>query len=218
MKDPAYIIVEGPIGIGKTELARTIAKSLSYELVLEPVEENPFLEKFYIDPEHYAFATQLYFLVHRARKVSQFNQGKIFYPGNVCDFLVEKDRLFAKLMLTAEQFQLYEHVYNSCTRDLPKPDLVIYLQAPVDVLIKRIMRRGRYFERGIEQSYLLRVIDMYAEFFHYYDAAPLLVVNAEQADFRKNGPDYERLLKHIKNRREQRKYFNPSSDLDDSFK
>ncbi len=212
-KKPIYIVVEGPIGVGKTELARCLAKSLSYDLILEPVEENPFLEKFYADPENYSFATQLYFLMHRIKKVSVFEQGKIFYPGNVCDFLVEKDRLFAELTLDKDQFQLYEHIYSACTRSLSEPDIVIYLQASVDVLIERIMRRGRYFERGIERVYLDQVNQMYSEFFHHYDKTPLLIVNASVADFRQSGTDYQRLLELIQSMDFRRKYFNPSAAL-----
>lgn len=208
--DLAYIVVEGPIGIGKTQLAAKLARSLSYDLILEPVENNPFLEKFYSEPEKYALATQLYFLMHRIEKVRHFEQGKIFYPGNVCDFLVEKDRLFAQLTLDQAQFELYERVYRSCAQSLPKPDLVIYLQAPVDILIERIIQRGRYFERGIERPYLVQVSEMYSEFFYHYHQAPLLIVNAAKADFRKDSYDYQQLLEKIQTMDSQRIYFNSS--------
>ncbi len=208
---PKYIAVEGPIGVGKTVLAEQIAETFSACLALEAFRENPFLEKFYSDPERFALPTQLFFLTSRVKQVQSFIQTDLFHPTRVTDFLIDKDKLFAELTLEREQFDLYCQVYNTLTQGLIHPDLVIYLQAPVEVLMDRIAERGRGFERGIESSYLERISQKYSEFFYHYHVTPLLVVNVAEVDFRRGGSDYRQLLERIKSVRPGKYYFNPSS-------
>lgn len=211
---PRYIAVEGPIGVGKTTLARRLAESFNYEILLEKSEENPFLERFYHDPRRMALATQLFFLFQRAQQLQELRQNDMFEPVRVADFLMEKDRLFAKQNLDPDEFKLYENVYDHLTIDAPVPDLVIYLQAPVDVLMGRIQQRGIPAEQLIEEQYLLRLIDAYTEFFHYYDKSTLLMVNCADLDFVSNDEDYKLLLKHIASMRKgTRNYFNPRPSL-----
>src|SRR5687767_14876341 len=164
-----YVVVEGPIGVGKTSLARRLAQSFGSELVLEQSEENPFLERFYRNPRAAAFPTPLYFLFQPARPVQQLRQQDLLDPVRVSDSLLEKDRLFARVTLDDEEYSLYEQVYAKLAIDAPKPDLVIYLQAPVDVLVDRIARRGLRYEQLIERAYLERLVDAYARFFLHYD-------------------------------------------------
>ena len=177
MSESRYLVVEGPIGVGKTSLAMRLAKTFGAELMLERAEENPFLERFYRDPRNAALPTQLSFLFQRARQLQELRQGDIFQPMRVADFLLEKDPLFARLNLDDEELKLYEQVYQHLTLDAPRPDLVVYLQAPVEVLSRRINHRGIGYERLIQQDYLERVTDAYSHFFHHYDSSPLLIVN-----------------------------------------
>jgi deoxyadenosine/deoxycytidine kinase len=204
-----FVVVEGPIGVGKTSLARRLAQSFGSELVLEKTEENPFLERFYRNPRAAAFPTQLFFLFQRARQLQQFRQQDLFDPVRVADYLLEKDRLFARVTLDDEEYALYEQVYGKLAIDAPKPDLVIYLQAPVDVLMDRVARRGIRYEQLIERSYLERIADTYARFFLHYDAAPLLIVNAAAIDLVNSEQDYELLFREIQRMRRGRQYFNP---------
>lgn len=208
---PGYIVVEGPIGVGKTSLARRLAESFETDLLLEGAGENPFLERFYEDPRTGALPAQLFFLFQRARQVQAMRQADMFQPVRVSDFLMEKDRLFAELNLDADELQLYDQVYNHLTVDAPVPDLVIYLQAPEDVLLKRIARRGIKYERKIDASYLRRLSEAYARMFLYYEAAPLLIVNAAHIDLVDNEDDYQALLEQIHLTRTGRQYFNPMS-------
>lgn len=205
-----YVVVEGPIGVGKTSLARRLAQSFGSELVLEQSEENPFLERFYRNPRAAAFPTQLFFLFQRARQMQLIRQQDLFDPVRVADYLLEKDRLFARLTLDDEEYALYEQVYAKLAIDAPKPDFVVYLQAPVDVLMERIARRGLRYEQLIERSYLERLVDAYARFFLHYDAAPLLIVNAASIDPVNNEAHYEMLFREIGKLRRGRQYFNPS--------
>jgi deoxyguanosine kinase len=210
-----FVVVEGPIGVGKTSLARRLAQSFGSELVLEQTEENPFLERFYRNPRTAAFPTQLFFLFQRARQLQEFRQQDLFDPVRVSDYLLDKDRLFARVTLDDEEYALYEQVYARLAIDAPKPDLVIYLQAPVDVLMERIARRGIRYEQLIERSYLERIADTYARFFLHYDAAPLLIVNTGAIDLANSEPDYDLLLREIQRMRRGRQYFNPApSGLD----
>lgn len=206
---PSYIVIEGPIGVGKTSLARRLADDLGTEILLEGPEENPFLERFYQDPRGAALPTQLYFLMQRVRQLKELRQGDMFKPVRIADFLIEKDRLFARLTLDADELELYEQVYANLTLDAPAPDLVVYLQAPVEVLLGRIARRARPYERGIEPDYLRRLCDAYTTFFYHYDAAPLLIVNAAEIDLVANDADYRLLLERIRTTRSGRHYFNP---------
>lgn len=204
-----YIVVEGPIGVGKTSLAQRLADEFGSSLLLEHVEDNPFLERFYQNPREAALSTQLYFLLRRTKQLQEFKQTDIFSPVRVADFLIEKDRLFAQITLNASEYELYEQVYSHLTIDAPKPDLVVYLQAPVEVLIQRIRKRGRGYERLIEAVYLEQLNDAYAKFFYDYEDAPCLIVNASEIDFINNDKDYDQLLREILNTEAGKRYFNP---------
>jgi len=206
---PGFVVVEGPIGVGKTTLARRLADSFGSDLLLEGANENPFLEKFYENPEAAALPTQLYFLLQRAKQLKDMKQADMFNPVRVSDYLIDKDRLFAELTLDADELDLYEQVYSTLTLDVPQPDLVVYLQAPVEVLLERIERRGIPHERIIEAAYLERLCQSYIQFFYQYNSAPLLIVNAADLDFASNEDDYQLLLDRIINNRSGRHYFNP---------
>jgi len=207
---PAFIAVEGPIGVGKTTLAKKLASSFNYDTLLEDTEENPFLENFYRNRKQAALATQLFFLFQRAQKIQDMRQVDIFEPVRVSDFLVEKDPLFARINLEREEFQLYEKVYQQMTIDAPRPDLVIYLQASTDVLLSRINSRGLASEQGIDRDYLERLNEVYSEFFLYYDGAPLLIVNASQIDLANGESDYKHLVDYMLDIHSGRHYFNPT--------
>ena len=204
-----YIVIEGPIGVGKTSLARRLAESLDADLLLEEAEDNPFLERFYRNPRQAALPTQLSFLLKRAQQVNDVRQSDLFHPVRVADFLMEKDRLFAELTLDSDELQLYRQVYSHLTVDAPKPNLVVYLQAPVDVLLNRIARRGRRYEQRIEAAYLQRICDAYTEFFYNYHDSPLLIVNAAAINLIDNEDDYRQLQQQIRTTRSGRHYFNP---------
>ena len=203
------IVIEGPIGVGKTSLARRLARSFGSELILEQAEENPFLERFYKNPRSAALQTQLFFLFQRTRQLEDIRQHDLFDTVRVADYLIEKDRLFARLTLDDEEFALYDQVYAKLAVDAPAPDLVIYLQAPVDVLLERIERRGIRYEQHMDRDYLEKLQEAYARFFHEYDASPLLIVNAAQADFVSNEQDYAQLLEQIGRIRRGRHFYNP---------
>lgn len=208
-EQPQYIVVEGPIGVGKTTLARRLAESFGSDLLLEGAEENPFLERFYQDPRSAALQTQLFFLFQRAQQLKTLRQGDMFQPVRIADYIMEKDRLFAELTLDKEEFKLYEQVYAHVTLDAPQPDLVVYLQAPVEVLRRRISERGRGYERNMDADYLQRLSESYMQFFHNYNQAPLLIINAAEIDFANNQRDYELLLEQVRKIRSGRHYFNP---------
>jgi deoxyguanosine kinase len=210
---PGYIVVEGPIGVGKTSLARRLAESFGSDLVLEGSDENPFLERFYEDPRAGALPAQLFFLFQRARQMEAMRQADMFQPVRVADFMMEKDRLFAELTLDAEEMKLYRQVYEHVTVDAPVPDLVIYLQAPEDILLKRIARRGIRYEQRIDVQYLRRLSEAYARLFLDYEAAPLLIVNATHINLVDNDEDYAALLEQISLTRKGRQYFNPMSTV-----
>lgn len=209
-EEPRYIAVEGPIGVGKTSLARRLAQSLDYELVLERAEENPFLERFYRDPVGAALPTQLSFLFQRARQVQEMRQEDLFAGGRVADFLLQKDRIFAQLTLPDEEYRLYEQVYQTLALDAPRPDLVVYLQAPVEVLLERVRRRGIGFEQNMRAGYLERLSEAYMDFFHRYDGGPLLIVNAAAIDPVRNERDYDELLARVREISSGRHYYNPA--------
>jgi deoxyadenosine/deoxycytidine kinase len=205
-----FIVIEGPIGVGKTSLARRVSQSLNAQLVLEQADQNPFLERFYRSPRAAAFATQLFFLFQRARQMEEVRQEDLFGAVRVTDYLMEKDRLFARVTLDEAEYALYEKVYERVVVSAPKPDLVVYLQAPADILLDRIARRGIRYEQAIDKAYLERVTQAYARFFHGYDAAPLLIVNAASIDPVSSEADYQLLFAEIARARRGRHFFNPS--------
>ena len=204
-----YIVIEGPIGVGKTSLARRLAASLDAELVLEQADSNPFLERFYRDPIGAALPAQLHFLFQRVQHLAALRQEDLFAPVRVSDYLLEKDRLFARVILDEAEFGLYEQIYSRVVVDPPKPDLVVYLQAPVDVLLERIARRNVKSEQLIERSYLEKLNEAYARFFHDYDSAPLLIVNAAAIDPVSSEADYAELQGAIRRMKRGKLYFNP---------
>ena len=215
MKDltSKYIIIEGPIGVGKTSLSNKLALEWDADLVLENIDDNPFLSKFYKNPREVSLQTQLYFLLTRTRQVQAFKQQDIFSNTRVSDFMLQKDRLFAQVTLNNEEYDLYDQLYSYMTVDIPKPDLIIYLQAPVSTLMKRIKKRGRDFEKYIDTEYLERLNAMYLKFFNTYNASPLLIVNAEDIDFVNNKNDYKNLLDKIYSIEKDRHYFNPLASI-----
>ncbi|MBT2969500.1 MAG: deoxynucleoside kinase [gamma proteobacterium symbiont of Ctena orbiculata] len=204
---PNFIVVEGPIGVGKTSLVHRLADHFGSEMLLEGAEENPFLQRFYANPREAALPAQLFFLFQRSRQWNDLSQGDMFRQHLIADFMLEKDRLFAQINLDADEMRLYEQVYEHLTLEAPLPDLVVYLQAPVDVLMKRIKRRSRPVERKIEPGYLQQLCDAYADFFHYYDRSPLLIVNAAEIDPLKREEDFQLLLTHICDQGAQRRRY-----------
>jgi len=207
---PRHVAVEGPIGVGKTTLARRLAGSFGHTLLLEQASDNPFLEDFYRQRSRNALATQLHFLFQRVRQLDELRQTDLFQSGRVSDYLMEKDRLFARLNLDPHEYALYETIHDRLVPSSPRPDLVIYLQAPVDVLFERIQRRGIGFEQMIERRYLEQLNESYSQFFHFYDDAPLLIVNAAGIDFANDDHHYNQLVEYVLNVRPGRHYFNPT--------
>lgn len=212
-KPPRFIAVEGPIGVGKTSLTKRLADTFNYEVLLEKAEENPFLDRFYQSPRQHALATQLFFLFQRTQQMQELRQDDLFEPVRVSDFLIDKDRLFAELNLDTDEYELYLKVFGHLTIDAPKPDLVIYLQAPTDILLQRIQRRGIAAEQLIERNYLDSLNAAYTEFFHYYNRSKLLIVNSADLDLVENDEDYNRLVDYILSLPSGTHYFNPGPTL-----
>ena len=205
-----FIVVEGPIGSGKTTLARMLAEKFSTQLLTEKVEENPFLARFYDDPKRYALQTQIFFLFQRARQIVDISQIDMFSQPITADFFLEKDPLFARLNLNDEEYALYHQIFQQLQLESPKPDLVIYLQTPVSALTERIAERNIKYENNIQPEYLERLATAYSEYFHTYDAAPVLIVNNEKLNIIKDEAALNLLVDRIDQVQGCREYFNPN--------
>ncbi len=206
-----YIAIEGMIGVGKTALAIKLAEKLNARCILEEVEENPFLPNFYQDMRTYALPTQLFFLLSRHRQQQQISQQVLFQERVVSDYTFYKDRVFAYLNLSEHELKLYEKIYDFLEKDVRKPDLVVYLQASIPLLLERIKKRGRSFEQEISPEYLEALSDAYSRFFLHYDATPLLIVNTANLDFVKKGEDFITLFKEIIATTQGRRFFSPKT-------
>lgn len=202
-----YLVVEGPIGAGKTTLARRLAARLSADVVLEQPEENPFLPRFYRDMARYALPTQLFFLFQRVRMLEPLAQPDMFARPLVGDFLIDKDPLFARLTLSADELALYQKMYDALRPRTPAPDAVIYLQASAPTLVERVRRRAKPYERTMTEEYLALLADSYARFFYHYDGAPLLIVNSENLNFVERDSDFELLVSRLRGMRTRREFF-----------
>jgi len=198
VKGARYIVVEGPIGVGKTTLARLLAEELNARAVLEQVHENPFLKKFYEEPGLYAFQTQLFFLLSRYRQQLQLAQQDLFSQSTVSDYLFAKDQIFAQANLDTDELVLYRQLFRLLDSRLPKPDLVVYLQARGDVLMERLRKRDRDYERHIAPEYVQRIAEAYRDFFFYYEETPLLVVNSSEVDFVAHSDELADLIEEIR--------------------
>ncbi len=204
-----YIVIEGPIGVGKSSLAKKLAASFDSSPLLEKPAENPFLERFYKSPKRYALPTQLFFLFQRVRQLSHLKQEDLFSPGRVADFMLEKDPLFAQITLDDDEFRLYQTVFSNLTIDRLQPDLMIYLQAPVEVLQQRIKKRRIKYEQAIESGYLQKLSDAYTTYFHNYSETPLLIVNAAEINPIDNPAHYSALVRQIDRIQAGKHFFNP---------
>ena len=205
-----YIVIEGPIGCGKTTLARLLSEKFNVQLLSEKAEENPFLPRFYQDAQRYALPTQLFFLFQRSRQIADMNQRDMFIAPTVADFFLEKDPLFARLNLDDEEYTLYHQIYTHLQLKSPKPDLIIYLQTPVDELAERIEERNISYEQEIPREYIERLADAYSEFFHSYDASPVLIVNNEKLNITKDEAALNLLIDRVGQIKSSREYFNPN--------
>ena len=210
---PKYIAIEGPIGVGKTTLANKIATTFNYDAFLEQPAENPFLKNFYRNPSQSALATKLFFLFQRMQQIQDLKQRSLFETVRVADFLIEKDRLFAEVTLSNEEMDLYDKVYDHITLDAPSPDLVIYLQAPIDVLKERITKRGNINEQYLTLEYLEKLNDAYSRFFLDYNDAPLLIINAADINLESNDADYESLVTTIMSNPKGKNFINPQPSI-----
>lgn len=205
-----YIVVEGPIGSGKTTLAKMLVDRFPVDYLSEKAEANPFLPRFYQDAQRYSLPTQLFFLFQRANQIKDLSQRDMFAKPIVADFFLEKDPIFARLNLDDEEYALYHQIYQHLQIKAPKPDLVIYLQTPIDALMERIEERSISYEQEIPREYIERLANAYSEFFHSYDASPVLIVNNEKLNILKNQSAFDLLLNRIEQIKSQREFFNPN--------
>lgn len=203
-----YIVIEGPIGAGKTSLARRLASRLGFDLLLEQPTENPFLARFYQDMARYALSTQLFFLFQRARQLEPLAQPDMFGRATVADFLLDKDPLFARMTLSQDEFTLYQRIYEALRPQAPVPDLVVYLQAHPQTLVERVRRRAATYERGISEEYLGQLAESYARFFYHYVDAPVLIVNSENLNFVDRDSDFELFVERMRGMKSRREFFN----------
>jgi deoxyguanosine kinase len=203
-----YLVVEGPIGAGKTSLARRLGPRLAADLLLEQPGENPFIGRFYQDMARYALPTQLFFLFQRARMIEPLKQPDMFSRPTVADFLLDKDLLFARVTLSSDEFALYQKIYEALRPQAPAPDLVVYLQVQPGVLAERVRRRAASFERGLTEEYLALLAESYARFFYHYTASPVLTVNSENLNFVERDADFELLVSRIRAMKSRREFFN----------
>ena len=213
MRNLYYIAIEGPIGVGKTSLANMMSKELGARLVLEAFEENPFLPDFYKDPERYAFQTQLFFLLQRYRQQQELRQVDMFQNLLITDYMFVKDRLFASLNLSEKEMHLYDTVANLLERNIIKPDMVIYLQADTDTLMKNIAQRGREMETEITYEYIDALSQVYTEYFFRYQDTPLVIINTNNIDFVHNEDDLKEVINYIRQPVSGTKFFNPVTEL-----
>jgi deoxyadenosine/deoxycytidine kinase len=206
-----YIVIEGPLGVGKTTLAKMLVEKLNAQPVLEEVEENPFLLRFYENPHKYAFQTQIFFLLRRYNQASEISQLDLFNSLTISDFLLDKDRIFAKTNLNENEYWLYDQLFQMLKKRITPPDLVIFLQSKTEVLVERIRRRNRKYEKSVSAKYLERINQAFNEFFFHYTDSPLLVVNASEIDFVHIPEDFEDLVEHITSMKSGTQYYVPMS-------
>ncbi len=208
---PRFIAIEGPVGVGKTSLVQYLAKRLSARTVLETVEDNPFIRNFYGDPRRFAFQTQLFFLLSRYQQQLELKQEDLFHRATVCDYVFQKDRIFAYLTLSEAELTLYDRIYKLLDTRVPSPDLVVYLQARPEVLLERVRARNRDWERPIRLQYLEQVVQSYNDYFFHYTRTPLLVINTSDIDFVEKEQHLDAVLEAIRRMRKGTQYFNPSA-------
>ena len=213
MRNLNYIAIEGPIGVGKTSLAKLLSKRLSAKLILEKFEENPFLSEFYNDPTRFAFQTQLFFLLQRYQQQQDIRQVDMFHNLLISDYMFIKDRLFASLNLDDKEMNLYDSIANMMERNVINPDLIIYLQADTATLMKNIDKRGRNFESNISYEYINELNEIYTDYFFRYNDTPLVIINTNNIDFVHNPDDLDQVIQYIKQPVSGTKFFNPSSSV-----
>ncbi len=208
-----YIAIEGPIGVGKTSLAKLLSKRLSAKLILEKFEDNPFLSEFYNDPGRFAFQTQLFFLLQRYQQQQDIRQVDMFHNLLISDYMFIKDRLFASLNLDDKEMNLYDSIANMMERNVINPDLIIYLQADTSTLMKNIDKRGRDFENNISYDYINALNEIYTDYFFRYNDTPLVIINTNNIDFVNNADDLDQVIEYIRQPVSGTKFFNPSGSI-----